>query len=69
LIGGAVHRSASSAFHPMFGSPGASCGYTSSSVEQVEHSIVAILEVTGIIAILQADQIMPVLGCPGSRVG
>jgi hypothetical protein len=49
----------------MFGSPGASCGYTSSSVEQVEHSIVAILEVTGLIAFSRPIGIMPVPACAG----
>jgi hypothetical protein len=50
-----------SAVQPRFGSPGASCGYISRSVEQVEHSIVAIFDIThGLQA--AADRIVPAFG-------
>jgi hypothetical protein len=62
LIGGALHRSASSALQQRFGSPRASFGQISSSVEQVEHSIVAIFDITdGLQA--AADRIVTAFGC------
>jgi hypothetical protein len=61
LIGGALHRSASSALQQRFGSPRASCGHTSSRVEHVEHSIVAIFDITdGLQA--AANRIVPAFG-------
>src|ERR1051325_8378071 len=67
-MGAALHRSASSAFHPRLGSPGASCGETSNSVEQVEHSIVAILVITERMRSASAPMILPAFGA-GVQVG